>query len=406
MTEFNRTESARWAIESQKVVGELQGGVDKVLAEAAGRGFPSAPGDTLAAILLASQEAKDKLTEANGKLYDDRRGVIFQQQEFDMKLIVQYAKLGMELYRADLLNVLEIEQAQNVALREHGLADVARLSAEIESRQAAIIRGRAEAERQVVGYKVLLARAERETLEYEVALASAQLETATKRLEIIDSIYQVLAAEELELAAQQLRIVAEQRLLVAKQELASVKAGMVPLYVDKAYAKESLAEAITAEMPDKIALENLGYDRAAFKVASGEVDHEIRVEEIVVEVAKQALARATAATEIARAKLQAIIQGYNNDAQFSVNQSKLNSGRTNLDTRFTNQLGHASMEISNSLSLTNHEKDNIDSELSSILANINARATSEASKISASKTRSATNYQTHLISRKIIEGSV
>jgi hypothetical protein len=210
----------------------------------------------------------------------------------------------------------------------------------------------------------------------------------------------------LELAAQQLRIVAEQRLLVAKQELASVKAGMVPLYVDKAYAKESLAEAITAEMPDKIALENLGYDRAAFKVASGEVDHEIRVEEIVVEVAKQALARATAATEIARAKLQAIIQGYNNDAQFSVNQSKLNSGRTNLDTRFTNQLGHASMEISNSLSLTNHEKDNIDSELSSILANINARATSEASKISASKTRSATNYQTHLISRKIIEGSV
>ena len=36
MTDFNRTESARWAQENQKVIGELHAGVDKVLAEAAG----------------------------------------------------------------------------------------------------------------------------------------------------------------------------------------------------------------------------------------------------------------------------------------------------------------------------------------------------------------------------------
>ena len=406
MTEFNRTESARWAIESQKVVGELQGGVDKALSEAAGRGFAGAPGDTLATILLATQDAKDKLTEANGKIYDDRRGVIFQQEEFDMKLIVQYAKLGMELYRAELLNALEIEQAQNLALRDQGLADVARLSSEVEARQEAIIRGRAEAERQIIGYKVLLALAERETLESEVNLANAQLATATKKLEIIESIYQVLAAEELVLTAERARIVSEEKLLVAKQELAAIRTTMIPYYIEKANAKEDLADAITAEVPDKIALENLGYDRAALKVATGEVDHGVRMAELVVDISRQALARASAATEIARARAQALIAEYHNVAQLFINEAKLASGETSIDTRIANQIGHATIEVNNNLALTNHEKSNLTSELVSILANISARATNEASKVSESASRKSTTKDVHQYSRKIIEGSL
>ena len=85
MTDFNRTESAKWAIEAQKAVGELHDGVDKVLAEAASRGFSAPPGASLAIILAAGQGVKGKLTESNGKIYDDRRGVIFQEEEFASK---------------------------------------------------------------------------------------------------------------------------------------------------------------------------------------------------------------------------------------------------------------------------------------------------------------------------------
>jgi hypothetical protein len=403
---YNRTESAKWAIESQKILGELQGGVDKALTESAGRGFPAAPGDTLAAILFATQSAKTKLTEANGKIYDDRRGVIFQEEEFDMKLIVQWAKLGMELYRSELLNALEVEQAQNLALRDKGLADVQRLTAEVEARQEAIIRGRAEAERQVIGYKTLLALAERETLESEVDLANAQLATATKKLEIIDSLYQVLAAEELVLAAERLRIAAEERVLTAKEDLASVRTSMVPYYEEKAAAKLSLADTVTAEMPDKIALENLGYDRAALKVATGEVDHGIRMAELELEVARQAYQRANVATDIARARSQTVVAGFNNTAHEEINALRQAAGLTNIDTRIANQLGHATIEYDNTLALTNHERENITAELLTILQNINSRATSEAGKVTASASTSRFTTSVNLLQRRIVEGTL
>ena len=402
---FNLTESAKWAQANQKIIGDLRTGVDKALAEAASRGFPAPPGTTLATILSAIQEAKAKLTEVNGKIYDERRADLFQQEEFTMKAIVQVAKLAMELYRAELLNALEIEQAQNAALRDRGLADVARLTSEVESRQAAIIQGRAEAERQVIGYKVALANAERTTLESEVALANAQLETATKKLEIIESIYQVLAAEELVLAAERARAAAEEQVLAAKRELAAVKMGMVGLYAEKASAKEALAGAITAEVPAKIALENLGYDRAALKVATGEVDHGVRMAEMVVEISRQALARANAATEIARARSQSAIAEFSNAAQASINASRSAAGTVQIDTRMADRLGHATIEVNNGVATASHEASVLSSELASILSNLTSRASNEASKVAASAERISKSSQTHLISRKIVEGA-
>jgi hypothetical protein len=404
-TPFSRTESAKWALESQKVVGELQDGVEKALSEAASRGFPAAPGVTLAAILAASQDAKGKLTEANGKIYEDRRGVIFQEEEFLIKTIVQVARLAMEMYRAELLNALEIEQAQNLALRDQGLADVARQTSEVEGRQAAIIMGRAEAERQVIGFKVALANAERQTMESEVALANAQLATATKKLEIIDSIYQVLAAEELVLAAERQRAAAEEQVLAAKRELAEVKQGMVVFYQEKASAKTALSRAIAAEVPDKIALEMLGYDRAALKTASGEVEHGVRMAEMILEVSRARLAKATAAVELARAQSQTAIAEFSNAAQASINASRSSAGMTQISTHVATQLGHAAIEVNNGVAVAQHEATLLSSELRSILANLASRASNEATKVSASANQGRVTDMTHLISRKIVEGA-
>jgi hypothetical protein len=192
---FNRHESAVWQQESDKIVGELHSGVEKALSEAASRGFAAAPGDTLKAILEAGQTAKGKLVESNGKLYEARRKVLFEVDTFQMEMIVKLAKLGMQLYAAELIFALELENAANTALRDQGNADVIRMSAEVDLRQRAIIQARAEAERRVVVLKAALVVAEEGTLPYETALIDAQIKTAEEKLRIIDYLYQVIAAQ-------------------------------------------------------------------------------------------------------------------------------------------------------------------------------------------------------------------
>lgn len=405
-TSFNRTESARWAAAVNKTVGKLEAVVDKALAENAARGFPEPTGPTLEAILKSTLEAQSSLTEENGKIYEDQRERIFQQEEFDMKVIVQIAKLAMELYRAELFNALEIEQAENIALRDQGRADVERMNSEVDARQVAIIRDRAEAERQIIVFKLQLALAEKQTLVAEVALINAQLATAEKKLEIIDSIYQVLAAEELVLAAERRRAATLETLLAAQRAVAAVKMSMVPFYTEKAAAREALASAITEEVPVKIAIENLGYQRIGLRTAEADVEHGVRQAEIEVEMAREAYARANAATEIARAQSQTLIQGFANAAQASIQAKRKATGMAEIDVRLSAHIGRAAIGVNNEVAVAAHEAGNLTTELLSIMHNLGSRASDEAGKVMASATQISKTDITHLLSRKIVEGLI
>jgi hypothetical protein len=77
MTSFNERESAEWTQGVEQENARLLVTVDKALADGAARGFCEPPGENLDAILQAGQEAKDKLILVNGKIYDDRRAIIF-----------------------------------------------------------------------------------------------------------------------------------------------------------------------------------------------------------------------------------------------------------------------------------------------------------------------------------------
>jgi hypothetical protein len=338
MTDFNRTESARWALDNQKLVGDLQAATDKALSEAAGRGFSSAPGVTLGAILAAGQEIKDKLTEANGKIYDDRRKVLFEQDEFAMKLVVSLAKLAMELYREELMNALAIEQAENTALRDQGLADVVRLNSEVDLRQRSIIQSRAEAERRVTALKADLVEAEAATLPYETALVRAQLATAEKKLEIIGSIYEVLAAEELVLAAENRRAETLTTLLAAQMVVAGVKREMIPFYLSKADARQKLAAAIVAEIPFTKAIIELGYERIELKDAEESAKHLIRVAENTLENAKKTLVSQDKATMFARAEASRLLQQYANEVRASILAKKEDLEKDGLLLKFDTSL--------------------------------------------------------------------
>jgi hypothetical protein len=199
--EINRFESAKFVQAADATADKLGNGVAEALSKSAAKGFPAAPGPILAVILGACQEAKNKLVEANGKIYDDRRNLIFQEQEFILKLMVRVARLSFESYREAILNALAMEQAQQSADTERSLADVAQTNAETEKRQVAMIQAKAEVEQRIVGYRAELVERETESLSLERSLVEAQLQTAEKKLEIIDSIYKVLAAEQLVLAA-------------------------------------------------------------------------------------------------------------------------------------------------------------------------------------------------------------
>ncbi|MGA2159852.1 MAG: hypothetical protein ABSG90_11625 [Dehalococcoidia bacterium] len=228
MTSFNERESAEWTQGVEQENARLLVTVDKALADGAARGFCEPPGENLDAILQAGQEAKDKLVLVNGKIYDDRRAIIFSEYDFALKILVRVMTLAMELYRVEIFDALEIEQTQVQAAFRKGQADVKRLDSDTELRMVAIIRDKATAQAQIAALKAQLVQAQTNDLPYEAALLAAQLQTAEMKLQIIASIWQIIAAQKVELVADQAKVAALQDLLVAERNLVAVQQGVLP----------------------------------------------------------------------------------------------------------------------------------------------------------------------------------
>ena len=375
---FNRRESAEWALAVDAEAEKLLAGVDKVLADGAARGFPAPSGDTLAAILAVGQGAKGKLVEADGKIHDTRRGVLFQQQEFVLNVLVKLAKLAMELYREQIFDALAIEQSQVEALRETSRADVERLNAETELRQRAIIQNRAEAERRIIIYKKQLVEAETTTLTAETILIQAQLATAEKKLEIVASIYQVLAAEQLVVAAEQRRAASLTKVLAAELIVVGVKKEMVPFYIEKAEAREELAQAIIQEIPITEALIRLGYDRIDLKTTEEYAGHLEREQQEELELLREQFTRANTAMEITRLQNHRLLLKYRNQVQALIQNQRKSLQEDEVAFRLATGLAREAIGVNNEVTVTHHEIGNLTQELMSTLHNMEARATDQA----------------------------
>ena len=375
---FNSRESAEWALAVDAEAEKLLTGVDKVLADGAARGFPAPPGDTLAAILTAGQGAKEKLVETDGKIHDTRRGVLFQQQEFFLNVLVKLAKLAMELYREQIFDVLAIEEEQVKALRETSLADVERRNAETELRQRAIIQNRAEAERRVIIYKQQLVAEETATLTAETILIQAQLATAEKKLEIIASIYRVLAAEQLVVAAEQRRAASLSKVLAAELIVAGVKKEMIPFYIQKAEAREQLAQAIIQEIPVTEALIRLGYDRIDLKTTEEYAGHLERDQQEELELLREQFVRANTAMELTRLQNHRLLLEYRNEIQALIQSQRKSLQEDEVAFRLATGLAREAIGVNNEVAITHHEITNLTQELISILRNMGERATDQA----------------------------
>ena len=405
---FNKSESARWAIEADKVAGELYAGVDKELAGSAARGFPSPPGDSLAAILSIGQGAKEKLVEFNGaKIYEDRRATLFQQEEFALNILVKLGKLGLELYQAQIFDALAIEEEQVKALRETSRADVERLNAETELRQRAIIQNRAEMERRIIIYKQQLVEAETTTLTAEAILIQATLSTAEKKLEIIASIYEVLAAEQLVLAAERRRAASLTKVLVAELIVAGIKKEMVPFYIQKAEAREELAAAIIAEIPITEALIRLGYDRIDLKTTEEYAGHLEREQQEELELLREQFVRANTAMELTRLQNHSRLLQARNSAQANIIALHRTFKQGEVTLRLSERLARATMNVANESTVIAHEVTDLTSELASLLVNMAARAQDQAETVKESASQveiSASTTTTQNVVRRILAG--
>ena len=404
MSTFNSREAAEWAIGVGAEAEKLLAGVDKALADGAARGFPAPPGDTLAAILAMGQDAKGKLAEVDGKIHDTRRGVLFQQDEFALNVLVKLAKLAMEIYRAEIFDALAIEEEQVKSLRETTRADVERRNAETELRQRAIIQQRAEAERKIIVYRQQLVAEETTTLTAEAILIQAQLATAEKKLEIIASIYQVLAAEELVLAAEQRRAASLTKVLAAELIVAGVKREMIPFYIQKAEAREELATAIIAEIPITEALIRLGYDRLDLKTTEEYAGHLEREQKEELELLQEAFARASTALEITKTQSRRLLLDYRNAVQAQIMSKKKALEMDTINFKLSSSLARFIVGTDFEKLLAGNEASALSGEIGAIIAGIMGRGSHQAAAIEASKNQTINHETTSELTRMISGG--
>ena len=390
---YNRRESAEWAQGVEAATDKLQLTVDKALNDSAGRGFAVPPGETLGLVLALNQETKDKLVEVNGKIYDGRRAVLFTEDEFALKMLVKAATLGMELYREQIFNALALEQAEVQAKMQRGQADVKTLNSKTEARQAAIIRDKAAVQEQIAGLKTQLVDAEMATLPFETLLVQAQLATAEKKLEIIASINEVVAAEQVELVAERRRLASLETLLAAQQVLLAIKREMVPYQIEKAQAEGDLAVAIVQEIPVKEAIERLGYGRLDLKTASEYVGHLERDAQEQVELARETLTRAQEATRFLQTQSRELLIDYTNKIQKEILTKKLLLEEEETKYQLDTHLAREVIRISESIKVKRAELADLGAELANLVHNIEARGAAEADRAAAS----ANTYSTHRV---------
>ena len=262
---FEHAEHTKWTAKRAPLMSEYVNGVKAVLNDSAARGFSKPSANVLGNIVEAGKITKLKLADANGEVYQEQSGIMFQQIEFDAKMAWEYDRLVLAAYVQNLLNALALENAQMDEQFKMDSAYIKKLNAEIDARNYDLIIGRANIESQLNTYKTRELEAEREGLDKELELIAAQVETATERLKIITWLNQLITKEQAILLLEEEKAVVLKAIIAIQEELAEIKEDMIPLYEEKAEAKTQQAAAITDEIVWNEALINLGFDRITLK---------------------------------------------------------------------------------------------------------------------------------------------
>lgn len=343
--EYPKHENAKWAQVVNAVTDQYAKVRKEALEQSAALGYPVPSGPLLENVLAVGLEAKQKLTEANAKLYQDERERLFKLFDLELKLSLGWAKLSLKAYQQGLLNRLAIEEAEAEAAKTRARADLEYLNSEIESRQADIIWMRAAIEAEINYWRRQLVEAERLSLDAEAALIQARMETAEEKLKTIEPIYEVIAAQELVIKAEMKKAEALEKLAEAEGRVAAIKKEMIPYYLRKAEAREQLAEATIKEAEVEKARIELGYQKIALKDAQEAAEHDIRQAEVDFELAQEEYVRAEKNRQVAHAEMRTMLQQYQNQIQESILALKLILDKMGTDFKLDTRLKRMKNDI-------------------------------------------------------------
>lgn len=379
---------AKWVGLKRQPMADHNLKVAEMLSSAAAKGFHQPPANTIEDIVQVGQLVKVDLTDKNAGLYKEQKEIVFQIDEFALKLTLEYAKLELAIYKQEILDAITIEHAQ----MEHDFkiqqADIARLKAENNARSVLLIRAEADQKAAITDYKIRQEEAKRLGLDKELELLEAQKDTAEERLKVIDSLKAVIAAEALIVEAENRKAAALELVIEAEWLLLAIKEEMIPLYQNLAEYKKALASAIIAEVDVKKLIINLGYDWIAVKQAEADSFVSQKVAELAVEQTRTSYIRASNANAEASAEGSVSVAEARNSATSSVIAIKEAMKILMVDTRIDARLERFLRDISGRIEVQEERTQAVADELSAQITKIGEIAASQSARIIACATTS------------------
>jgi hypothetical protein len=360
---FEHAEYSKWISKKTPIAREYAEVTAKLVVDSAARGFVVPPATVQDEIVNAGKIVKLELTKVNGALYGEQAEVMFQIEEFEVKLALEYDKLEMALRIQGLLNVLKLEQTEMAENHKRDKAYLDQLAADVEKRKYGIIIGKADIESAMIEYKMREVEAQRLGLNKELELIAAQAETARERLKMIKWLNELIIKERAIIDIEQRRAVVLQDIIAIKNEIATIKEGMIPLYEDKAAAKQLQATAITDEIQWKKLLIELGFEKVKIKDAEADAKVSISNAQTALEVNRLALVNATNALTQLKAEHQVDITEYGNLIARQVLAIEDSIRQTAIDLRLDTANIRLATDVNNDIALTNNKIANIQEEV-------------------------------------------
>lgn len=402
---LEHAEHAKWATKRRPVMNEYVNGVKEALNNSAERGFSKPPANMIGNIVEIGKITKLKLIDANGALYQEQSNIIYQQAEFDAKMVWEYDKLILATYIQDLLNALAIENAQMDEAFKMDKAYINKLKADIDARNYDLIIGKADIDSQLIDYKIREVEAERLGLGKELELIAAQIITAEERLKIIPWLNELIIKERAILVLEEQKAVVLQAIIAIERDLAAIKESMIPLYEEKADAKTQQAMAITDEVQWKEALINLGFDRIDLKATEVAADITENEKKELLEEYQLNLIKASNALDLAKSNYSIALTDYKTSVATTVIDLRENIKTAAISLGLDSGLERMSVNLENDVKLKNDATGNITTEIASTINKIIAVASTikKSSRTSETDAESRSDNSRH-IKQKIKSG--
>lgn len=389
---FEHAEHDKWINGKSPIINDYNNKVQEILSVSSSKGFIVPPSNIIGIISSTAEQAKIELTKVNSLIYKDQTGIMLQELEFNMKMEVEYEALEMAIHIQHLLSILELEQAESEDVFRRGKIDIAKLNADIERRSYSLMRGKADIESQLIDYRMRETEAQKLGIDKEVELINAKVETATEQLKILTYLKQLIDKERIIVGAEERRAAILSTMISIKDAIAKAKQGILPLYSNKASAKEAQAEAVKSEVAWKEALIELGFDKIKLKDAKSDADLTLKNKEVVLEQFKLDLDISEYNLKRLKSEYQVLLTKYSTNIALEVKDIENAIKQASADLSIDSSSTRKTDSLSWSARLAGVHASNASSDAASMVNKITgvAGATSTTNRTSTVNTKSDT----------------